>query len=168
MGLSRGRASIRVLHVRRGRPLTSAEQEPHLPALQFQRTAKSGAWCAWIWWSASSTTIPGAIGTRYVAGCPPSRFPRNTSKIASAICDPPRSFSFPICLFLFLFGNQLPQVVGHFRYWGLPEGHRGCFAEDHIVLRPPDWVEAGIVNPAVSAAAFLTSKGAPGHCLGNR
>src|SRR5712671_5062026 len=88
MGLSRGRASMRVLQVSRGRPLTSAEQEPHLPALQFQRTAKSGAWCAWIWWSASSTTIPGAIGTRYVAGCPPSRFPRNTSKIASAIAPP--------------------------------------------------------------------------------
>jgi len=33
----------RVLHVNRGRPLTSAEHEPHLPALQFQRTARSGA-----------------------------------------------------------------------------------------------------------------------------
>src|SRR5258708_16591576 len=88
MGLSRGSASMRVLQVRRGRPLTSAEQEPHLPALQFQRTAKSGAWCAWMWCRASSTTIPGAIGTRYVAGCPPSRSPRNTSKIASAIAPP--------------------------------------------------------------------------------
>src|ERR1700694_2693916 len=43
IGLSRGRASMRVLQVSRGRPLTSAEQEPHLAALQFQRTARSGA-----------------------------------------------------------------------------------------------------------------------------
>src|SRR5713101_1983279 len=28
------------------------------------------------------------MGTRYVAGCPPSRSPRNTSKIASAIAPP--------------------------------------------------------------------------------
>src|SRR5580704_7459133 len=35
--------------------------------------------------------MPGAMGTRYVAGCPPSRSPRNTSKIASAIAPPPFS-----------------------------------------------------------------------------
>ena len=29
-------------------PFTSAEQEPHLPALQFQRQARSLAWFAWI------------------------------------------------------------------------------------------------------------------------
>src|SRR5579862_8513288 len=28
---------MRVMHMRRGWPLISAEQEPHLPALQFQR-----------------------------------------------------------------------------------------------------------------------------------
>ena len=38
-----GRVSIRVMHIRRGRPLISAEHEPHLPALQFQRQARSGA-----------------------------------------------------------------------------------------------------------------------------
>ena len=32
----------------RGLPLISAEQEPHLPALQFQRTARSLACSAWI------------------------------------------------------------------------------------------------------------------------
>ena len=41
------------------------------------------------------------------------------------------------------------------------------FAADHIVLRSPDNVEAGIVNPAVSSTAFLTSNRAPGDCLGN-
>src|SRR5262249_31695754 len=42
-GLSRGRELSRVIHIRRGIPLISAEQEPHLPALQFQRQAKSFA-----------------------------------------------------------------------------------------------------------------------------
>jgi hypothetical protein len=46
--LSTGRESIRVLHVSRGRPFTSAEHEPHLPALQFQRTARSGARWPWM------------------------------------------------------------------------------------------------------------------------
>src|SRR3990172_12061058 len=32
---------IRVMHISLGFPLTSALHEPHLPALQFQRTARS-------------------------------------------------------------------------------------------------------------------------------
>ena len=32
------------MHISRGRPLISALHEPHLPALQFQRTARSPAW----------------------------------------------------------------------------------------------------------------------------
>src|SRR5258708_6806540 len=40
-GLERSRSERRVMHMSLGMPLTSAEQEPHLPALQFQRTAKS-------------------------------------------------------------------------------------------------------------------------------
>ena len=39
---SSSNVDIRVMHSSRGRPLTSAEQEPHLPALQFHRTARSG------------------------------------------------------------------------------------------------------------------------------
>src|SRR5678810_484938 len=41
MGLSSGISLRRVMHIRRGFPLTSAEHEPHLPALQFQRQARS-------------------------------------------------------------------------------------------------------------------------------
>jgi hypothetical protein len=41
-----GNEFIRVMHIKRGRPLISAEHEPHFPALQFQRTARSFAWCA--------------------------------------------------------------------------------------------------------------------------
>ena len=42
-GLSSGRSLIRVMHISFGMPLTSAEQEPHLPALQFHRQARSFA-----------------------------------------------------------------------------------------------------------------------------
>ncbi len=47
-GAPSGSVSMRVMHIRRGRPLISAEHEPHLPALQFQRQARSGAGPAWI------------------------------------------------------------------------------------------------------------------------
>ena len=56
------KSDSRVLHVRLGRPLTSALHEPHLAALQFQRTARSGASWAWIQWSASRTTMPSSTG----------------------------------------------------------------------------------------------------------
>jgi hypothetical protein len=42
-GSSNGNSSNRVIHMSFGRPLISAEHEPHLPALQFQRHAKSAA-----------------------------------------------------------------------------------------------------------------------------
>jgi hypothetical protein len=57
-GSASGRSASRVMHISLGMPLTSAEQEPHLPALQFQRQARSLAASAWILWTASSTTIP--------------------------------------------------------------------------------------------------------------
>ncbi len=50
------------MHISFGMPLISAEQEPHLPALQFQRTARSGACSAWMRWTASSTTMPSSTG----------------------------------------------------------------------------------------------------------
>ena len=58
---------MRVMHMSRGLPLTSALQEPHLPALQFQRTARSFACCAWIAWITSSTTMPFADGDAVVS-----------------------------------------------------------------------------------------------------
>src|SRR5271167_3797858 len=62
-GCSIGKVLMRVMHINRGLPLISALHEPHLPALQFQRTARSGAWSAWTECTASSTTMPGAVGT---------------------------------------------------------------------------------------------------------
>ncbi len=61
-GFSRSRSLSRVMQSRLGFPFTSAEHEPHLPALQFQRTARSLACSAWIWCTASSTTIPSLTG----------------------------------------------------------------------------------------------------------
>ncbi len=52
------KSESRVMHISRGRPLISAEHEPHLPALQFQRTARSPACVACTRWIASSTTSP--------------------------------------------------------------------------------------------------------------
>src|SRR3954463_15188223 len=76
---SRSKSERRVLHVSRGRPLTSALHEPHFAALQFQRTARSGAALPWIQWSASRTTIPSPTGTsnssKWVG---PPGSPRNT------------------------------------------------------------------------------------------
>ncbi len=61
-GSPSGSVSIRVMHSRRGNPLISAEHEPHLPALQFQRQARSGASVAWMRWITSSTTSPSTAG----------------------------------------------------------------------------------------------------------
>ena len=40
-GRSSGIELSRVMHINLGMPLISAEHDPHLPALQFQRTARS-------------------------------------------------------------------------------------------------------------------------------
>jgi hypothetical protein len=47
-GLSAGSSFIRVMHISRGFPLISAEQDPHFPALQFHLTPRSLACSAWI------------------------------------------------------------------------------------------------------------------------
>ena len=72
IGSSGSKSDSRVLHVRLGRPLTSALHEPHFAALQFQRTARSGAAWAWIQWRASRTTIPSSTGTSNSANVPGS------------------------------------------------------------------------------------------------
>src|SRR5580658_635989 len=45
-GISKLISLSRVMHISFGIPLISAEHEPHLPALQFHRTARSDACCA--------------------------------------------------------------------------------------------------------------------------
>jgi hypothetical protein len=72
------KTDIRVMHNRRGLPLISAEHEPHLPALQFQRTARSGAWVACSRWMTSSTTSPSFTSTVKSCSAPDSSVPRHT------------------------------------------------------------------------------------------
>ena len=63
-GSFRSSVLSRVMHISRGRPLISAEHEPHFPALQFQRTARSGACSACTRCTASSTTMPSETSVR--------------------------------------------------------------------------------------------------------
>ena len=51
------------MHSSFGRPLISALHEPHLPALQFHRIARSLAWVACSRCSTSSTTSPSCTAT---------------------------------------------------------------------------------------------------------
>ena len=82
---------MRVMHMSRGLPLISALHEPHLPALQFQRHARSPACVAWIVWMTSSTTMPSWASTRYSLNAPPFASPRQTRIVtmASAITFSP-------------------------------------------------------------------------------
>src|SRR3954447_6494951 len=73
----------RVMHISRGRPLISALHDPHLPALQFQRTARSGACSACSRWMASRTTSPSSTGTVYDARSPPDASPRHARMLRS-------------------------------------------------------------------------------------
>src|SRR5947209_20007154 len=87
IGWSVGSVFMRVMHMRRGLPLISAEQEPHLPALQFQRQARSLACVAWIWWTQSSTTMPSPTSTVYSLKPPLVLSPRQMRKVACAMID---------------------------------------------------------------------------------
>jgi hypothetical protein len=51
------------MHISFGMPLISALHEPHLPALQFHRTAMSGVWVACSRWMTSRTTSPSFTST---------------------------------------------------------------------------------------------------------
>src|SRR5918993_1856660 len=75
-------SSTRVLHISLGRPLISALHDPQWAALQFQRTARSPAWCACTWSTASRTTIPSTSGISYSTSSPPSASPRKILSFA--------------------------------------------------------------------------------------
>src|SRR5437763_17171914 len=64
------------MHSRVVRPLISALHDPHLPTLQFQRSARSGAWVACSRSITSSTTSPSAPSTSKSTRSPPSVSPR--------------------------------------------------------------------------------------------
>src|SRR5438552_6032596 len=89
-GLSSGSSLSLVMHISRGMPLISAEHDPHLPALQFQRTAISFAWSAWILCTASRTTMPSEISVVYLKNFPSSAVPRHMEKVADVIFAAPQ------------------------------------------------------------------------------
>ncbi len=60
---SSSKIDIRVMQASRGRPLISMEQDPHLPALQFHRMARSPVCVAWSRCSTSRTTSPSLTST---------------------------------------------------------------------------------------------------------
>ena len=72
------------MHMSAGLPLISAEHEPHLPALQFQRQARSGAWVAWTRWITSRTTSPSTAGSTYSVNSPPAASPRHRTMVTSS------------------------------------------------------------------------------------
>ncbi len=75
------KTSMRVMHMSRGAPLISALHEPHLPALQFHRHARSPACVAWMRWITSSTTMPSCACTGYSTKAPPFASPRHTRNV---------------------------------------------------------------------------------------
>src|SRR6266704_6093223 len=137
---------MRVMQARRGRPLISALHEPHLPALQFQRTARSLASRAWMRWITSRTTIPGSTSTLYSTKRPPRASPRQIRNV--------RSDMGPLEL--------LDLRVGHRRQL---LGRRGTFdgarlhplralADHHVDLEPLVAL-ARVVDAGVGAPALL-------------
>ena len=82
IGFSTGNSLSRVMHINFGMPFTSAEHDPHLPALQFHRHARSGACVRWMSCTASSTTIPSDTSVAYSRNAPPLASPRQTLNVA--------------------------------------------------------------------------------------
>src|SRR5579859_6734160 len=86
------------MHMSRGLPLISAEHDPHLPALQFQRQARSGACVARIWCKQSSNTIPSPTSEVYSTSSPLVLSPRQMRKVACGMLRFPfRLFLIPTC-----------------------------------------------------------------------
>ena len=70
------------MHISFGMPLISAEHDPHFPALQFQRTARSPACSAWTRCTASRTTIPSLTSVEKSLNAPCVLSPRQIRNVA--------------------------------------------------------------------------------------
>src|SRR5258707_1347358 len=88
---------------------------------------------------------------------PPSLFPRNTLRIASAIKPP-----------LFVLGQNLLQLCRHLRKRVLPQSHRSSVAPDNAVLLPPLRAQLRKINPAMRPAALFPHQRAARHSLRHR
>src|SRR6266568_1622982 len=114
MGWSTGRSSMRVLQVRRGLPLTSAEHEPHFPALQFQRTA------------GSAPAPPGSCAPRRARPCPRQRRPGTPSARHAPACRGTAETT-AVQPRLFPFLNEVHEIGGKRRLRLTPDRHAGAF-----------------------------------------
>src|SRR5947208_484684 len=141
IGSPGGNWSSRVMHMRRGLPFTSALHEPHRPALQFQRQARSLAACAWMWCTASRTTIPSWSGTVKSSNRPSSRVPRKTLSSASLTSS-------------HLALDDAFQLVGHRWDRLLRDRHRAVAPADDDVHRAELLLRIGILDARVGAAAL--------------
>src|SRR6267142_1560686 len=151
MGWPSANWSMRLLHMSAGRPLTSALHEPHLAALQFQRTARSGARWPWIQWMASSATMPVSIGTLYSTSRPPAGSRR-------------RARSSHLLLLLL---EQRLELSGHLGERRRRDLHRvTARAHAHVDLAERR-IRRGEVEPRVGAAALLAQQGRAGDGLGD-
>src|SRR5579872_4854072 len=148
-GRLRSSSLVRVMHIRRGRPLISAEHDPHLPALQFQRTAKSFACVAWMRCTTSSTTMPDSTSVVKSLKPPPEASPRQILNVAVAILTPDSSL-------LRLLLDHLFQLIGHRldRHFLHLRASVGPFHDAKIPLRPVATFLRIIIAEMRAAALF--------------
>src|SRR3954453_3097852 len=144
----------RVMHISRGWPLISALHEPHLPALQFQRTARSGACSACSRWIASRTTSPSSTGTVNDSKSPPDASPRQTRMFRSC----------PMSVRLL---EQRLEVVGHLRQRLAVDLDGAALLVQDEVHPAPLGVGGRIVVAGVPATALLASQRRSRDALGD-
>src|SRR5678816_3144836 len=169
---------MRVMHARRGLPLISIEHEPHLPALQFQRSARSLACSAWMRCSTSSTTMPGSTSVSNWTKSPLFPSPRQTlktrfaiafhSSCLSAVRDVWKVRADLAGVEILDLGirdrDEVRRAVGPGALLDL-HGAIPALLHDHIVLHPLGAL-ARMIEPGVRAAALLAHQRRAGHRLG--
>src|SRR2546427_1119056 len=139
------------MHISLGRPLTSAEHEPHFPALQFQRTARSGACSAWILWTASSTTMPSPASTAYSFSSPELRVPRKIRNRRCSLTSRP-------------FLNQLGEVGRQLGLSFPADRHPVRVAPHHDLTALLLGVRGGVIAARVGATTLgALERSAGGH-----
>src|SRR5262249_50038085 len=150
------KVSMRVMHMRRGLPLISALHEPHLPALQFHRQARSGACVAWSVWITSSTTMPSCAGTWYSRKAPALASPRHT-----------RIVTLVAATLLSLLAERL-ELIGDRRDRVLLDAEAPVLPGQHDVHGAPAVVGERVVVARVAAAALLALDRPERRGLGDR
>src|SRR2546426_601541 len=125
----------------------------HFPALQFQRTARSGACSAWILCTASSTTMPSPASTAYSWRSPPPELlvPRKIRNRRCSLTSRP-------------FLDELGEV-GRQLGLGFPaDRHPVCVAPHHDLTALLLGVRVGVIAARVGATTLgALERSAGGH-----